>query len=77
MNKKQWEAHDKALSNSLARKAQPVEFIPIFDDGFKWGFQAAISYHQKRLGAYAAYINGSITRSELDKVLSDDLSASS
>lgn len=43
----------------------------IFTCGFEAGYQTATVRQDKKLKAYAAFINGSITRAELDTILGE------
>lgn len=43
-----------------------------FDTGFRVGFYSAFQKQQKKLETYAAYVNGSITRSELDQIIGEE-----
>lgn len=61
----------KALDSCIYRSNYVMANRHAFDDGFKHGFEAGVEYQQKKIGAYADYIAGSITRGELDEVLNE------
>lgn len=43
----------------------------VFARGFEAGYETATVQQDKKLRAYAAFINSSITRAELDEVLNE------
>lgn len=72
MNKEQWQLCTKALDESIFRNNYELANRTAFDTGFMTGFESAFDLQQKKLDAYAAYVNGSITRAQLDRVLNDE-----
>lgn len=72
LNKQQFEACIVSLEDCWFRNNYVMANRFAFDDGFKRGFEAAINLQDKKLKAYAAFVNGSITHAELDEVLNDE-----
>ena len=72
LTKEQAQSCFNALNNHWGRSNYVMSHRFAYDDGFKHGFEAAINLQDKKLMAYAAFINGSITRAELDEVLKDE-----
>lgn len=71
LTKQQREACFNLLDNHYGRTNYVMSNRFAFDEGFKFGFEAAINLQDKKLKAYADYIAGSITRGELDEVLNE------
>lgn len=63
---------DLVVQSSYYKSLNTINDKAVFTFGFEAGFMLATSLQDKKLHAYAAYVNGSITRSELDEALKDD-----